>query len=328
VIERQVGHVVGLVDDLLDVSRIARGKIELRPTPVELGEIVSSALEATAPLLEEQRHVVEVDVPDSGLLVPGDVIRLTQVVMNILTNAAKYTPPQGHIRVTAAREDAAVVLRVRDTGIGISAELLPCVFDMFTQGRQDLDRSEGGLGLGLTIVKSLVALHGGEVEARSEGPGTGTEFVVRLPALAAEAAARALAADVPGIASDVPFQGRRVLIVDDNEDAAHLMAEALGALGHDVRVALDGPAALEAAAAFDPEVAVLDLGLPLMDGFELARQLCAWPDRRPIRLVAVTGYGQLSDQQRTEAAGFHAHLVKPVDLDTLAQVLDRLLVTE
>jgi signal transduction histidine kinase len=325
VIDRQVRHLVRLVDDLLDVSRIARGKIQLRNEPLELAEVVASAVETISPLLEERQHRLDVEVP-RGLIVRGDATRLTQVVMNVLTNAAKYTEPHGRIRVAARREDQQVEISVKDNGIGIAADMLPRVFEMFTQERQALDRSHGGLGLGLTIVRSLVDLHGGSIRASSDGVGTGSEFVIRLPLAAAAATAkRATERPAPGEVMRTARTGRRILVVDDNVDAARLMADALEEVGHDTRVAFDGPAALEAAQAFQPDAALLDLGLPLMDGYELAQQLTAAQADRPPILIAVTGYGQASDQERTRAAGFDAHVVKPVDLPQLTAMLDRML---
>ena len=323
VINRQVRHLVRLVDDLLDVSRIARGKIELRQEPASLAAIVAAAVESTSPLLEERQHQLEVEVP-RALRLRADVTRLTQVVANLLTNAAKYSEPRGRIRLTARTVDDRVELRVIDSGIGMSPEMLEHVFDMFMQGRQAIDRAHGGLGLGLTIVKSLVELHGGSVEAFSAGQGKGSEFVIRLPAVAST---EARVADRPRAGeSAVPARsGRRILVVDDNIDAARLMADALEAVGHETRVAFDGPAALEAASAFGPDAALLDLGLPLMDGYELAQQLLAQCSARPPLLVAVTGYGQRSDRERTRAAGFQAHVVKPVDFQHLTALLDRLL---
>jgi PAS domain S-box-containing protein len=325
VIDRQVRHLVRLVDDLLDVSRIARGKIELRRQPVEIADIVASAIEAASPLLEERHHELEVRVPRAGLTVDGDLTRLRQVVSNLLTNAAKYTEPRGRIAIAAARDRDAVELTVTDTGIGIAPEMLPVVFDMFSQGPQALDRSHGGLGLGLTIVRSLVALHGGSVEARSEGVGRGSEFIIRLPALeTASRAGHARAVDHQ-VVERQPRTGRRVLIVDDNVDAAHLIADVLESVGHEARVAFDGPAALDLVPGFQPHVALLDIGLPLMDGYELARQLVALAGGTRPLLVAITGYGQASDHDRSRQAGFDAHLVKPVDVDELIALVDRLL---
>jgi PAS domain S-box-containing protein len=321
VIDRQVRHLVRLVDDLLDVSRIATGKIELRREPVEIADAVAAAVEATSPLLEARHHRLDVDVP-RGLLVRGDATRLTQVIVNVLANAAKYTEPRGHVRIVARVADQDVVLSVKDTGIGIPEDKLQRIFDMFAQERQALDRSHGGLGLGLTIVKSLVELHGGSVRAESEGIGKGSEFVVRLPV----AGARETRAGAARFGRPVSFDGtgRRILVVDDNVDAARLMAEALDAVGHETRVAFDGPAALDVAARFRPDAALLDIGLPLMDGYELAQLLARLSSPPPV-LVAVTGYGQASDHDRTRAAGFHAHIVKPVDLHELTTLLARLL---
>jgi len=325
-LDRQVRHLVRLVDDLLDVSRIARGKIHLRRTPVEISDVVGSAVEGASPLLEERHHHLELHLPRHGLLVNGDVTRLTQVVTNVITNAAKYTEPRGRVSVTARLVGDSVELRVKDTGIGIDPALLPTVFEMFTQDRQALDRSQGGLGLGLTIARSLVTLHDGTIEARSEGQGKGSEFIITLPAIASAAPE----VDTTG-ASGLPVKatartGRRILVVDDNVDAARLIAAALEAVGHETHAIFDGPAALSIAAAFRPDVVLLDLGLPLMDGFEVARQLRDLTvTGTPPVLVAVTGYGQASDRERTESAGFHAHIVKPVDIHELVTLLDSLL---
>jgi signal transduction histidine kinase/DNA-binding response OmpR family regulator len=325
VIDRQVRHLARLVDDLLDVSRIARGKIDLRRQPLEMAEIVASAVEATSPLLEERQHQLGLNVPATGLVVSGDVTRLTQVVVNVLTNAAKYTEPKGRISVTGHRVGDAVELIITDTGIGIAGDMLPYVFEMFTQTHQASDRSLGGLGLGLTIVKSLVELHQGTVEARSPGLGKGSEFIIRLPAYAGQEAKRQTTPSVSSVVPGIPRTGYRVLVVDDNVDGARLIADALEAVGHETRVAFDGPAALAAAEEFRPDAALLDLGLPLMDGYELARQLAeSLYGVRPV-LVAVTGYGQPSDRERSRAAGFEDHIVKPVEVHQLTARLDQLL---
>jgi PAS domain S-box-containing protein len=322
VIDRQVRHLMRLVDDLLDVSRIARGKVALRRATVNLADIVVSAIETASPLLEERRHQLQIDVPPAGLFVNGDLTRLTQVIVNILSNAAKYTPPGGRIAVAASRGHDRVELRITDNGIGIAADMLPRVFDLFTQERQALDRAHGGLGLGLTISRSLVELHGGTIEARSDGIGRGSEFLIRLPAAGQPARPDSRPEAAPPRAS--VRSGRRILVVDDNVDAAHLIAEALEAVGHETRVAFDGPGALEAMSAFRPDLALLDLGLPLMDGYELAQQLAAATvDPRPL-LVAISGYGQASDHERSRAAGFLAHVVKPVDVERLTELIDRL----
>jgi PAS domain S-box-containing protein len=326
VIDRQVRHMARLVDDLLDVSRIARGKVALRQEWVEIAVIVAAAIESASPLLEERQHEIELHVPRSGLTVNGDVTRLTQSVMNVLTNAAKYTEPRGRITVRARRAGAEVEVTIADNGIGIEPYMLPKVFDMFAQAPQAMDRTHGGLGLGLTIVRSLVELHGGSVEARSDGLGKGSEFVIRLPAIQIEEAEPAGQPPIEARAPLTARTGRRVLVVDDNVDAARLIAAALEAIGYETRVAFDGPTALDAAAAFEPHAALLDVGLPLMDGYELARQL---RDRtrnaRPPSLIAVTGYGQPSDYERSRAAGFQAHVVKPVDVHELARLLEQLI---
>jgi PAS domain S-box-containing protein len=323
IIDRQVRHLVRLVDDLLDVSRIARGKIDLRRESVDLADVVASAVEAVSPLLEQRTQQLLVSVP-RGLTVVGDLTRLTQIVMNVLSNAAKYTQPNGTIEVGAVLQDEVIDLRVKDNGIGISSDMLPHVFDMFTQERQTIHRADGGLGLGLTIVKSLVELHGGTVSALSDGVGQGSEIAIRLPKASRAAASSAGADD--SMRPIAPSQhGRRLLIVDDNVDAARTMGDALRIAGYDTRVSFDGPAALDAAAKFEPDVVLLDLGLPLMDGYEVAREMVAARAGRAPILVAVTGYGQVSDQERTRAAGFSSHVVKPIDVPHLLGVLERLL---
>jgi CheY-like chemotaxis protein len=323
VIERQVTHLTRLVDDLLDVSRIARGKVELKEELIELAEVVAKAVEMTSPLLEQRTHTLDLQVPRSGLPLRGDATRLSQVVSNLLTNAAKYTPAGGHITVRGSEEQGQVVLRVRDTGIGIAADALPHVFDLFVQERQALDRSHGGLGLGLTIVRNLVEHHGGTVSASSEGRGAGSEFVVRLPkaAVAQQSPSPHVANAQAGVPVEASAQALRVLVVDDNADAADMLAAALSAKGYQTRVAHDGPAALLTAEKFRPAIAFLDLGLPVMDGYELATRLHEIPELRNLRLIAVTGYGQESDRRKTRQAGFHHHLVKPVDLQAVDEVL-------
>jgi CheY-like chemotaxis protein len=316
---------VRLVDDLLDVSRISRGKIELRRESVNVADVVAAAVEAATPLLEERQHQVTVDVADD-LVVNGDATRLAQVVMNVVSNAAKYTQPGGRIEIDAGDDHGEIELRVKDNGIGVSAEMLPRMFEMFIQERQPLHRADGGLGLGLTIVKSLVELHGGSVRATSQGIGCGCEVVVRLPRavpVAASADAHRHTRSAPAVRL-----GRRVLIVDDNVDAARTMADALDLAGYDTRVAFDGPAALDAAIGFEPDAVLLDLGLPLMDGYEVAREMIARPSARNPVLVAVTGYGQLSDQERTRAAGFSSHITKPIETPQIVAVLERLLTPE
>ena len=320
VIDRQVRHLVRLVDDLLDVSRIARGKIELSRGYVELSSVVAQAVEMASPLLEERRHNLHLRIPRTGLIVHGDQTRLSQVVQNLLTNAAKYTEPGGRIEVEASRHGKIIELHVRDNGIGISAEMLPTVFDLFVQSRQAVDRSQGGLGLGLTIVRTMVELHGGSVEARSDGVGHGSAFVIRLPAAQASAPPKVQRRSARRAARGPAI---RALIVDDNHDAAAMLADALKTFGYEVRTAADGPAAIALAAQFQPQVALLDLGLPVMDGYEVSERMQTLST--PIVTVAVTGYGQEADRSRSAAAGFAAHFVKPVDIDELKATLDGLL---
>jgi CheY-like chemotaxis protein/anti-sigma regulatory factor (Ser/Thr protein kinase) len=323
VIERQVRHLVRLVDDLLDISRITRRKVRLNLEPTELNEVVAQAVELASPLLEQHQHTLETEVPRQGLGVMADPARLAQVIGNLLTNAAKYTPSGGQIHVAARTESEEVVLGVRDTGIGIDADMLPSIFDPFTQDRQAIDRAQGGLGLGLALVRNLVELHGGSVTAHSEGRGRGSVFVVRLPRVRVAKPASAKKS-ARGRRADPLTSGLRILIVDDNQDAATMLAEALSAGGHVTSMAPDGPAALRTAVQFKPDVALLDVGLPVMDGFELARQFRLLPELNRTRLIAVTGYGQEHDRRRSASAGFDLHLVKPVDIERLGQLVREL----
>ncbi len=322
-IERQVRHLARLVDDLLDISRITRGLVELQRERLSLDGAIAKGIEIASPLLEQKQHQVSLDI-DPALRVDGDPVRLAQVFSNLLTNAARYTPQGGNIRVSARDDGAQAVVRVVDDGTGIAPELLGRIFDLFVQGGRTIARSEGGLGIGLAVVRSLVRLHGGEITAHSAGPGQGSEFVVRLP-LAGD---RPLGLVVRG--EPRPLHGtelpaarhrRRVLVVDDNVEAAELISGALRALGHEVAVAHDGAEALKLADRFRPEVAVLDIGLPVMDGYELARRLRDQPDVGPGRLIALTGYGQDADRARSRDAGFDVHLMKPVDVRALADAI-------
>jgi CheY-like chemotaxis protein/two-component sensor histidine kinase len=308
---------VRLVDDLLDVSRIARGVVTLEKEPVDLIEVVEKAIEMAEPLIESRNQRLAVAVAD-GLVIDADSTRLAQVIANLLTNAAKYTPNGGSIDLHGERVGDRIVLRVRDTGKGIDPAMLPHVFDMFVQERQALDRSGGGLGLGLTIVKSLVEAHGGSVVARSEGSGRGSEFEIEVPASRVRASAQRIVHDQ----GDTARPGARVLVVDDNEDAAALMAETLAKKGYDTRTAADAKHALELADAWSPEAAILDIGLPVVDGYELARELRRRPGGGKLYLIALTGYGQAMDRERAVAAGFDHHLVKPVDVATIRGLLD------
>jgi CheY-like chemotaxis protein/anti-sigma regulatory factor (Ser/Thr protein kinase) len=309
---------VGLVDDLLDVSRITRGQIQVKKRLLRLQDVVAKGAEMAMPLVEQRRHHLDVRLPDSELRLNGDEGRLAQVIANLLTNAAKYTDPGGHITVEAHRQGNEIVLVVKDTGIGITPELLPHVFDVFTQERQAADRARGGLGIGLTIVRNLVELHGGTVQAESEGVGKGSVFTVRLPAATEEPAA----IEFSSVVEPVTRASRRVLVVDDNEDALDLLAEVLRSAGHVVMTAKDGPTALGAAKEFHPDIAILDIGLPVMDGYELAGRMRVELGKDVPRLIALTGYGQDSDRARAREAGFAEHLTKPVDVGCLLGALD------
>jgi len=322
--ERQTANVIRLVDDLLELSRINEGRIELRKERVKLQSILRSALEASAPLVEAAGHELIVHQPEQPLLLHADPVRLIQVISNLLNNAAKYSERGGKVVLTARAEGPEAVISVRDSGIGIPPEMLDRIFEMFVQVDTSLERTRQGLGIGLTLVKRLVELHGGEVQARSEGRGKGSEFIVRLPAFSDQ---RVPTNGTPAPAPEGNERRRsdlvrfRILVVDDHHDSGESLATLLRLLGHEVRVAYDGPAALEAARTFNPQVGLLDIGMPGMDGVELARRL-----RRDLRLdgvllVALTGYGRDEDRQRSAAAGFNAHLVKPVDVAALNALL-------
>ncbi len=314
-IERQVQHLVRLVDDLLDVSRITRGKIQLQMEPVDVAAVVGRAVETSRPLLDARKHQLSVSLPTESLRVQADPVRLGQVLSNLLNNAAKYTEEGGRIWLSAEREGKEILLRVRDTGVGIPPHMLASVFDLFTQVDRSLDRSEGGLGIGLTLVRRLVELHAGSVQAFSAGPNQGSEFVVRLPALTAEPFPR-MSSNGAGMPSAESTQ-HRILVVDDNVDAADSLALLLHLAGHEVRVCHDGPAAVAAAQDFHPDIVLLDIGLPGMDGYEVARRLREQEALAEALLVALTGYGQEEDLRRSQEAGFDHHLVKPVEPATL-----------
>ncbi len=318
VIRRQVDHLSRLIGDLLDVSRITRGKVQLVREVLELGAVLATAIEMASPLLERRMQRLVVDVPRNGVLVDADPTRLAQVFHNLLINAAKYSEPRSQITVRAQAGSERIVVEVIDQGIGLSPDLLPRLFDLFVQGERALDRSQGGLGIGLTIARSLCELHGGTIAAASPGAGRGSTFTVTLPR-AARAEPRPPAPAGPQAAVSQP--GRRVLVVDDNVDAAHMLHELLAHLGHEAAVAHDGAAALAVAGAFQPDIAVLDIGLPVMDGYELARRLRAQRGASALRLIAVTGYGQDADRMRAQAAGFDHHLIKPIAVDALVALL-------
>jgi PAS domain S-box-containing protein len=320
-IERQVDHLVRLVDDLLDVSRITRGKINLRREPVELAQIIAAAVESSRPLIDARFHELQVEAPAAALRVEGDLTRLSQVVSNLLTNSAKYTPEGGHIWLIVQEEKGLGVIRVRDDGVGIAPELLPKVFDLFTQAERTLDRSQGGLGIGLTLVKKLTEMHGGTVEAHSEGAGKGSEFVVRLPLQArTPTAPEGGGPSAEGLGRPAP-PGRRILVVDDNKDSADSLALLLTLVGNQVRTAQDGETALKVAAECLPEVILLDIGLPGLDGYQVARRLRAQSEFGGTVLVAMTGYGTEGDRRRSEESGFYAHMVKPVEFSALQELL-------
>jgi CheY-like chemotaxis protein len=337
VIERQLAQLTRLVDDLLDVSRITRGKINLAREPVEIGGLVSRAVETVQPLIVERGHQFTIDVPNELIRVYGDPLRLTQALGNVLTNAAKYTERAGRISLIARRSGDVVEIRVRDTGIGIPSTMLPMIFDMFTQLRNDTARSQSGLGIGLALVRKLLEMHGGTVTASSEGDGLGSEFLITLPVIAndtvrvsasagSKANGHAASADAPAAedASITPQVRRRILVADDNSDALESLATLLELGGHEVFSAANGALALESAERHLPEVALLDIGMPKLDGYEVARRIRAQPWGRSITLVALTGWGQDSDRRRSGEAGFDSHLVKPLDLDKLTELLGRL----
>lgn len=324
VILRQSQHLARLVDDLLDVSRVARGKVSLVRRPIELARIVAEALEATGPLLEERGHRLSVSVAFAGLLVDADEVRLTQVVNNLLSNAARYTPPGGQVVVTGGREGSEIVLRVRDSGVGIEPTLLPSLFEMFVQGARGPDRAEGGLGLGLSLVRTLTELHGGQASAHSDGPGRGSEFVIRLPASAAVAPEPSGSGIRAAMPKRINIQGRRILVVDDNRDVTEMTAELLTFAGYETQTANDPSVALTLASTFRPHIALIDIGLPVIDGYMLGRELGVRLGNACPVLIALTGYSQDEDRMRSKDAGFAFHLVKPVDADYLVQLLDGL----
>jgi len=322
IIEHQTRHLIHLVDDLLDVARVAQGKIELRRTRLPLSEVVARAIETVTPLLEEKAHVLEVDVPLDGLDIDADPTRFRQVVANLLTNAAKFTPQGGRVSIQGALDGDAVLLRVADNGIGIAPEQLGYLFDLFFQGPRNSDRAGGGLGLGLALVKTFVSLHGGSVRALSEGLNRGSSFEIRMPC--AEAHSRPAAPRPATPAAPVARRAQRVLVVDDNTDLAELLSCVLRGAGLEVCTAHDGLTALGLVSEFRPSLAIIDIGLPVMDGFELAARLREQLGPSGLHLIAMTGYGQPEDRERTRRAGFSVHLVKPVDSASLLGAIDAL----
>ena len=320
--ERQVQHMVRLVDDLLDVSRITQDKLKLRKLPIALSDIVRDAVEANQALIDRARQILTVSLPSEPVWLEVDAARITQVLANLLNNAAKYTPERGRITLTASVERThgdreQVCIRVRDTGIGIRSEMLPRIFDMFTQVDSTLDRSQGGLGIGLTLVRRLVEMHGGSVEANSDGAGLGSEFTVRLPF-------DRMAAHVASTSEHerkAPAQSLRVLVVDDNADAAESLAVLLRLMGHEVKLAAEGRSAIDLASSFNPQLVLMDIGLPGMSGYDIARAMRQRPQMNGTTLVAVTGWGQDADRQRARETGFDHHLTKPVEPELLEQIL-------
>jgi PAS domain S-box-containing protein len=317
-IARQSGQLMRIVDDMLDITRITRGQIHIARASVDLAEVVRRSAETAAPAIQAAKHRLDIDVPAGRLLVHGDLDRLTQVVSNLLNNAARYTPPGGRISVEGRTEDARAVLRVRDDGRGIEPALLGSIFEMFVQGRPALERVGGGLGIGLALARRIAELHDGSLDAASEGADKGSEFTLRIP-LAPPALAT-----VPERSRAAPraLVARRVLIVDDNIDAASALKALLTSLGHETLVVHEGPQAIEATQAFRPDIVLLDIGLPGMDGYEVARRLAPFRQERPLRIIAVTGWGQEADRQRSKEAGFDVHLVKPVEPEVLARLLE------
>jgi len=325
VLGRQTGHLTRLIDDLLDVSRITRGKVTLRREPIELKSVVAAAVETTRTLITQRGHALQVDVPEEAIPVLGDRVRLTQVVDNVLTNAAKYTQEGG--RITVALEIAAgtpeeALIRVRDTGVGIAAEMLPNLFQLFRRADDSLARSEGGLGIGLALARGLIEMHGGRIEAFSDGPGKGSEFVIRLPrANGAVETPEAQPRQAPLPCEQREDRQLKVLVVDDSVDSAESMAIILEMSGHSVRKAHNGPDALRAASEYRPDVVLMDIGMPGMSGHEVAQKLRETPAMREVVLIAMTGYGRQVDREQSRAAGFDHHLVKPLDFDKLNEVL-------
>jgi len=319
-IERQVDHLSRLVDDLLDVSRITSGKIGLHKRRIDAVLAVNRVVESSRPYIEAKNQFLEIDVPQTSIWLDGDLTRLSQVVQNLLNNSVKYSPAGGRIRLSLCQEGKVAVLRICDDGIGIAAAFLPKVFDLFVQADRGLDRSEGGLGIGLTLVRQIAELHGGTAEAASDGPGRGAQFTIRIPCASEPGALPSIEASHVASDTSSPLP-RRIMVVDDNRDAAASLAMLLRLWGHEVWVAYDGHAALSLAAEHALDVVLLDIGLPGMNGYQVARKLRELPNTRDTLLVALTGYGQLEDRQRSIAAGFDHHFVKPIDVEVLQPLI-------
>jgi len=320
--ERQLHHMVRLIDDLMDVSRITRNKLVLRKERVELAAVVRSAVEAARPAIEAAGHELRVALPTQPIYLDADLTRLAQVFANLLNNAAKYMEPGGRIQLRGELDDGEVVVRVRDTGVGIPSDMLPKIFEIFTQVERSLERGQGGLGIGLSLARGLVAMHGGTIEAHSAGPGLGSEFLVRLPVLDADDFDEpdiTAAAQRPDACGCEPK--RRILVVDDNKDSAASLSKMLEFMGNEVRTAHDGEQAVEAATTFQPEVVLLDIGLPKLNGYDAARRIRELPGGQSMFLIALTGWGQDEDKRRSAEAGFNLHLVKPMDPMALENLL-------
>ena len=321
IIERQVAHMSRLLDDLLDISRITRGMLELKKSRTELTAVIGAAIEAARPILDAKQHVLALDLPKHAVRLEADPVRLAQVFSNLLINAAKYTDPNGQIQLSAQELDGEVVVAIRDNGIGMEPAMIPRLFGLFSQAHTALERSEGGLGVGLALVRGLVELHGGSVEARSDGPGRGSEFSLRLP-IGSAAPRQVEVASAP--ASPVAGTRLRILVVDDNRDAADTCTTLLEFSGHQVQAAYNGEGALEAAARLQPQVALLDIGLPDITGYDLARRIRSEPWGHDVTLIAMTGWGQDDDRRRAFEAGFDQHLTKPVAADALESLVAQL----
>ena len=323
VLDRQVAHMVRIVDDLLDVSRITQGKVELRKERLDLADLVNAAVELCRPGMNAARHTLTISLPDEPVTLEGDAVRLTQVLVNLLNNATKFTPPGGHIWLIAETfgehgRPNQLRIRVRDSGVGIAPALLPKIFEMFMQGDSSLERTRAGLGVGLTLVRKLVALHGGTVEVHSDGEGSGAEFTVSLP-IDPRVQTAGDTGDAP---VDAPStRPLRILVADDNDDGREMLAYLLTAEGHAVAQASDGPTAVETAESFQPDIAILDIGMPGMNGYMVARALREKPEGASLVLVALSGLGQQEDKARAADAGFDRHFTKPVDVNALRAYL-------
>jgi PAS domain S-box-containing protein len=324
VIERQTRQMTRLIDDLLDVARITSNKLELRREQIELRAVLDAAVETSRPLIEQRGHKLVVRASSALILIDGDLVRLAQIISNLLNNAAKYTERGGRIWLTATRKENEAIIKVRDTGIGISAETLPNIFEMFTQADRTINGSSGGLGIGLTLVKRLVEMHGGIIQAKSAGQGKGSEFIVRVPVAAALLSQPEIATKGRQESRRETAKPIRILVVDDNQDSADSLGLLLQLLGNEVRIAHDGLAAVDLANEFEPRVVLLDIGLPTLDGFEAAKRIRQQPWGKQAVMIAVTGWGEPVDRQRSKKAGFDHHLVKPVDPDVLTNLLESL----